>query len=71
MISTDDNAKVVQILDSTPGLVKKKYSNEDEQALLAVVRYNKLLDVFLSISCHSLQNHLRTSMDIGQIEIDA
>ena len=31
----------------------------------------RLLDVFTSITCHSLQNHLRTSLpDIGQVETD-
>ena len=43
----------------------------DEQALLAKIRYNRLLDVFLGISAYSLQNHLRTTvLHIGQIEID-
>ncbi|MDP3849422.1 MAG: hypothetical protein Q8Q59_02880 [Luteolibacter sp.] len=43
----------------------------DEQALLAKVRYNRLIDVFLGISACSLQNHLRTTVkDLGQIEID-
>ena len=43
----------------------------DEQALLAKIRYNRLLDVFLGVSAHSLQNHLRTTVkDIGQIEVD-
>src|SRR5690606_28685249 len=40
-------------------------------ALLAKVRYNRLVDVFLGIAAYSLQNHLRTSVaGIGQIEID-
>lgn len=43
----------------------------DEQALLARVRYNRLLDIFLGLATYSLQNHLRTSVtDIGQIEVD-
>ena len=43
----------------------------DEQALLAKIRYNRLLDIFLGVSAYSLQNHLRTTVkDIGQIEID-
>src|SRR5262249_16255945 len=47
------------------------YTLDDEQALLAVVRYNRLLDIFLGITTYSLQNHLRTTVKgIGQVEID-
>jgi hypothetical protein len=36
-----------------------------------IIRYNRLVDVFLGITTYSLQNHLRTTVtDIGQIEID-
>ena len=48
-----------------------KYAQTDEQALLAKVRYNRLIDVFLSITAHSLQSHMRTTVvDVGQIETD-
>ena len=44
---------------------------DDEQALLAIVRYNRLIDTFLGLTTYSLQNHLRTTVKgIGQIEID-
>ncbi len=44
---------------------------DDEQALLAVVRYNRLIDTFLGLTTYSLQNHLRTTVrGVGQIEID-
>jgi hypothetical protein len=43
----------------------------DEQALLARLRYNRLIDVFTGVTCYSLQSHLRTTVqDIGQIETD-
>jgi hypothetical protein len=43
----------------------------DEQALLAKVRYNRLIDIFLGVTAYSLQNHLRTKIpNYGQIEID-
>jgi hypothetical protein len=59
-----------KVPDSTPGVVAK-YSLSDEQALLARVRYNRLVDVFMGIACYSLQNHLRTSVSaIGQVETD-
>lgn len=60
----------IKIPDSTPEIVSS-YSLSDEQALLARVRYNRLIDIFLGIASYSLQNHLRTTVrGIGQIEID-
>lgn len=61
---------VTKIPDSTPGIVSK-YSLDDEQALLAKIRYNRLIDIFTGVTCYSLQNHLRTSISgIGQVETD-
>lgn len=49
----------------------EKYALNDEQAILAKIRYNRLLDTFLGLTCYSLQNHLRTSVaDIGEVEAD-
>ncbi|WP_199194905.1 endonuclease [Phyllobacterium phragmitis] len=60
----------INIPDSTPEVIRK-YALDDEQALLAIVRYNRLIDIFLSLTTYSLQNHLRTTVQgIGQIEID-
>lgn len=48
-----------------------RLSLHDEQALLAKLRYNRLLDVFTGLTCYSLQNHLRTKVpEIGQVEVD-
>ncbi len=59
-----------KILDATPGVITR-YALNDEQALLAIVRYNRLVDIFTGITCYSLQNHLRTTArDIGQVETD-
>ncbi len=59
-----------KIPDATPGLVAM-YSLDDEQALLARLRYNRLIDIFTGITCYSLQNHLRTFLaGIGQVETD-
>lgn len=66
------NASLVKIKipDATPEIIVA-YALSDEQALLAKVRYNRLIDIFLGISAYSLQNHLRTTVkEIGQIEID-
>jgi len=60
----------VKLPDSTPEIISA-YALTDEQALLAKVRYNRLIDIFLSITAYSLQNHLRTSVKgYGQIEVD-
>jgi hypothetical protein len=59
-----------KVPDSTPGLVAM-YALSDEQALLARLRYNRLIDLFTKVTCYSLQNHLRTSVPgIGQVETD-
>jgi hypothetical protein len=60
----------IKIPDATPEIIAA-YALSDEQALLAKVRYNRLIDIFLGIAAYSLQNHLRTTVSgIGQIEID-
>jgi hypothetical protein len=60
----------IKVPDATPELIGA-YALDDEQALLAIVRYNRLVDIFLGITTYSLQNHLRTTAKgIGQIEID-
>lgn len=65
-----DGLPTIEIPDATPELIRA-YALGDEQALLAIVRYNRLVEIFLSITAYSLQNHLRTSVSgIGQIEID-
>lgn len=59
-----------KIPDSTPGLITL-YALDDEQALLARLRYNRLIDIFTGITCYSLQNHLRTTApSMGQVETD-
>lgn len=64
---------LIDIPDATPEIVLR-YAQGDEQALLAKLRYNRLIDIFLGITTYSLQNHLRTSTRAAngrtQIEID-
>ncbi len=57
------NASIVaaKIPNATPGMISK-YALSDEQALLAILRYNRLIDMFLGVTCYSLQSHLRTSV---------
>ncbi|MBW3625014.1 MAG: endonuclease [Armatimonadetes bacterium] len=70
MMDPRDNMAETKIPDSTPGVVAM-YSFNDEQALLARLRYNRLIDIFIGVTCYSLQNHLRTFVPgIGQVETD-
>jgi len=69
VLPREDLARI-NIPDATPEIIRA-YALDDEQALLAIVRYNRLIDTFLSLTTYSLQNHLRTTVKgIGQIEID-
>lgn len=66
------NAELAEtkVPDATPGLIER-YALSDEQALLAILRYNRLVDVFTGVACYSLQNHLRTTVPgLGQVETD-
>ena len=59
-----------KIPDATPGIIIK-YAFNDEQGLLAKLRYNRLIDIFSGVTCYSLQNHLRTTVPgLGQVETD-
>ena len=56
--------------DVTPGMISR-YALSDEQALLAKIRHNRLLDFFTGFICYSLQTHLKTTIPgIGQVETD-
>ncbi len=69
-ISPNVRLSQIKILDSTPEIIRR-YALNDEQALLAILRYNRLIDIFTGVTCNSLQNHLRTSIEgIGQVETD-
>ena len=60
----------IKVPDSTSGIVAM-YALNDEQALLARLRYNRLIDVFTGVTCYSLQSHLRTAVpNLGQVETD-
>ena len=64
------NLLAIKIPDATPQIVTE-HALSDEQALLALVRYNRLIDLFFGVVAYSLQNHLRTTVEsVGQIEID-
>lgn len=76
LIEPRPDMAAIAIPDATPEIVEQ-YALDDEQALLAKIRYNRLIDIFLGIATFSLQNHLRTSAEMreekgsrSQIEID-
>lgn len=70
LIKPREGKVVIDIPDATPGVITR-YARNEEQALLAKVRYNRLVDIFLGITCYSLQSHLRTKIPaIGQVETD-
>jgi hypothetical protein len=59
-----------KIPDATPGVIAQ-YAMNDEQSLLAKLRYNRLIDIFTGLTCYSLQSHLRTTLrDGSQVETD-
>ena len=69
-ITPNEQMTVTKVPNATPGLIAK-YALDDEQALLATVRYNRLVDIFLGITCYSLQSHLKSSVpNLGQLEAD-
>ncbi len=69
-LQPNPNWAQIKILDATPGVIAQ-YAQGDEQALLARVRYNRLIDIFTGITCYSLQSHLRTQVKgVGQLETD-
>lgn len=64
LIEPRKGLRTIRLPDATPGVISK-YALTDEQALLARVRYNRLLDVFTGLACYPLQSHLRTSITIA------
>lgn len=69
-VTPDPHRSIIKVPDATPGVIAK-YALTDEQALLAKLRYNRLVDIFSGVTCYSLQSHLRTSVvGIGGVETD-
>lgn len=69
-ITPNPDLVTIKVPDATPEIIAV-YALTDEQALLAKIRYNRLVDIFTGVTVYSLQNHLRTTVKgVGQIEID-
>lgn len=63
-------ASVHEIQDSTPRMIAQ-FATGEVPILLAQVRYNRLIDDFLQLRAHSLDNHLHTRIpNYGPIQID-
>ena len=69
-IKLQEDLLTILLPDATPEIVLE-YAGSDEQGTLAKVHYNRLMDIFLQLTCYHLQNHWRTSIkNKGQCEID-
>lgn len=66
----NEQLAITKIPDATPQIILR-YALSDEQALLAIIRHSRLIDIFTRTTCYSLQNHLRTTVKgMAQIETD-
>ncbi|MEA2975904.1 MAG: hypothetical protein QOF19_1424 [Alphaproteobacteria bacterium] len=68
----DATLRPIKVPNSTPQIVES-YALGDEQAVLARIRYNRLIDLFLGASTFPLQSHFRTTVQHfskSQIETD-
>lgn len=69
-VKISSDLHVILLPDATPEIVME-YAGSDEQGILAKLRYNRILDIFLGVTCYHLQNHWRTSVkNKGQLEVD-
>jgi hypothetical protein len=70
VIAPNEMMVETKVPNSTPGVIDL-YAMDDEQAVLAKLRYNRLIDIFTGVTCYSLQSHYRTSVTgLGQVETD-
>jgi hypothetical protein len=69
VVEPTQGMSVTKVPDATPGMIEM-YALSDEQALLAKLRYNRLLDIYTGVTTYSLQSHLRTTIPESQVETD-
>jgi len=62
--------KKTTFVDQTPELVAEVLG-EDEQSTFSIVHYNNIISKFLGFEVLLAQNHKRTTVSCGQVEIDA
>lgn len=69
-VEIQEGLHAIEVLTAVPEIVEK-YSQDDEQAVLGVIRYNRLVDTLTKVTCFHLQSHARTTIEgEGQVEID-
>ena len=69
-VAIPSSLKVYPIPYAVPEIVAQNLAR-DEQGMLTIVRYNRILDVFSGLACFHLQSHIRTHIPKhGQVEID-
>lgn len=68
-ITPQEHLSRTKIPNATPGIIER-YALTDEQAVLAKLRYNRLIDIFTGLACYSLQSHMRTTVHGSQVETD-
>ena len=71
-LDPDSSKQPIKIPDSTPQLVAR-YAKRDEQAVLARIRYCRLVDIFMGLASFQLQSHMRTTIahfNGAQTELD-
>ncbi len=76
IVNVEDEPEVNETIDITPlpvrRLLPEDISEIDEQGLLTIVSYCKLLDHFTGLTVYRLRNHVRKSVKgVGQAEVDA
>ncbi len=70
LVEVPKTLKSYPIPYAVPDIVASHLSR-DEQGLLTIARYNRILDVFTGLACFHLQSHVRTQVrGHGQVEID-
>jgi len=61
----------VDIYNAIPEVVEGLL-RQDEQSLLTLVLYNRLVDIFTGLTCFHIQNHYRSFVaGMGEVELDA
>ena len=76
IVELEDTPSIVDAIDITPLPVRRLLPENlaviDEQGLLTIVSYCKMLDHFTALTVYRLRNHVRKSVEgIGQAEVDA
>jgi hypothetical protein len=76
IVDVEEDPELNETIDITPLPVRRLLPEDiaeiDEQGLLTIVSYCKLLDHFTGLSVYRLRNHVRKSVEgVGQAEVDA